>query len=287
MKQIFIILFALFIGRLGAQEIPEVSKLSSFQLDFGVNKLKEENQHPKVHTGLLYGLIYGHTRQTQNISKYSIGLRFSRLKTKYEELAASANIQLFGNYDYLFETVKKGKLTYFIGPEVNLHYNLSFYPNWDESHLYWGSCLILGVSNKLSYQMSDIQTLVFDLGLSLFSVFSRPVLNRQYKIDDISFGGIIENMHSNLETGTIDKSFLVAFQTEYQFHTSEKITQAICYSYDYKRLKSNEGILVSKRTEYKIRRYKTLNLYSNGKEETQISQLQDKCRNGAVARRIN
>lgn len=46
-------------------------------------------------------------------------------------------------------------------------------------------------------------------------------------------------------------------------------------------------ILVSKRTEYKIRRYKTLNLYSNGKEETQISQLQDKCRNGAVTRRIN
>ncbi|MDD2265006.1 MAG: transposase [Bacteroidales bacterium] len=48
-----------------------------------------------------------------------------------------------------------------------------------------------------------------------------------------------------------------------------------------------KGILVSKRTEYKIRRYKTLNLYSNGKEETQISQLQDKCRNGAVTRRIN
>ena len=47
------------------------------------------------------------------------------------------------------------------------------------------------------------------------------------------------------------------------------------------------AILVSKRTEYKIRRYKTLNLYSNGKEETQISQLQDKCRNGAVTRRIN
>jgi transposase-like protein len=48
-----------------------------------------------------------------------------------------------------------------------------------------------------------------------------------------------------------------------------------------------KGILVSKRTEYKIRRYKTLNLYSNGKEETQISQLQDKCRNGAVTWRIN
>jgi len=79
------------------------------------------------------------------------------------------------------------------------------------------------------------------LDISLISVFSRPELDRQYKIDDISFGGIIENMHSNLEAGTINKSFSVAFQTEYQFHTSEKITQAICYSYDYRRLKSNKG----------------------------------------------
>lgn len=80
MKQIFIVLFALFICRLGAQEIPEVSKLSSFQLDLGVNKLKEENLHAKVHAGLLCVLIYVHTRQSQNISKYSIGLRFSRLE---------------------------------------------------------------------------------------------------------------------------------------------------------------------------------------------------------------
>lgn len=241
MKQIFIVLFALFTCRLGAQEIPEVSKLSSFQLDFGVNKLKEENLHAKVHTGILYGLIYEHTKQTKNISNFGIGLTYSRLKTKYEELSASANIQLFGNYDYLFETVKKGKLTYLIGPKLKLHYNLSFYPNWDESHLYWGSCLNFGIRNKLSYHMSNKQTLVFDLGLSLFSVFSRPEQDRPYKIDDISLGGIIENIHSNLETGSIDKSLLVAFQTEYQFHTSEKITQAFCYSYDYKRLKSNEG----------------------------------------------
>ncbi|MBU3927639.1 MAG: hypothetical protein KKB74_07515, partial [Bacteroidetes bacterium] len=241
MKHIFILLFALFTCSIGAQEIPDIIKLSSFQLNFGVNKLKDENLHAKVHTGILYGLIYEHTKQTKNISNFGIGLIYSRLKTKYEELSASANIQLFGNYDYLFETVKKGKLTYFIGPEVKLHYNLSFYPNWDESHLYWGSWLNLGVRNNLSYQMGDKQTLVFDMGLSLFSVFSRPKLDRQYKIDDVSIIGIAENTHSNLEAGTINKSLLVVFQTEYQFHTCEKITQAICYSYDYKRLKSNEG----------------------------------------------
>ena len=43
-------------------------------------------------------------------------------------------------------------------------------------------------------------------------------------------------------------------------------------------------ILVSKKTEYKTRRYKALNLYSNGKEKTKISQLQDKCCNGVATR---
>lgn len=45
-----------------------------------------------------------------------------------------------------------------------------------------------------------------------------------------------------------------------------------------------QPILVSKRTEYKTRRYKALNLYSNGKTETKISQLQDECCNGVATR---
>lgn len=241
MKYIFTILLALYTFSLGAQEVPAAGNSNSFQLDFGVNQLKDENLHTKVHTGILYGLTYEYSKQSQNISNFSIGLRYSRLKTNYEELSASANIQLFGDYNYLFGTVKRKRFSYFLGPEIKLNYNLSFYPNWDESHLYWACCIEIGVRNKLSFQINEHQSLVMDLSLSLFSVLSRPELDRQYKIDDISFGGIIQNMHSNLQGGTINKSFFVSIQTEYQFHISEKITQAICYSYDYRRVKGNEG----------------------------------------------
>ncbi|MCF8379080.1 MAG: hypothetical protein K9H49_05845 [Bacteroidales bacterium] len=241
MKHVFIVLFALFTSSLGAQGVPDVIKLNSFQLDGGVNKLKEENLHTKVHTGLLYGLVYEHTRQTKNISNFGIGLRFSRLKTKYEELSASANIQLFGKYGYLFESVKSSRVAYNIGPGIKLHYNLSYYPNWDESHLYWGSSLNFGISNKFKYQVNNNQTLAFDLYFSLFSILSRPERDRQYKIDNISVLGILKNLNSNLEAGTVNKSFQTTFRAEYLFHTSENITQAICYSYDYSRLKENEG----------------------------------------------
>ena len=241
MKYIITLLLTLYALSLGAQEVEELTKFNSFQLDFGLNQLKEANLHPKVHSGLLYGLTYEHTRQRYHISNYKIGLRYSRLKTKFEQLSASANVQLFGNYNFLFEIIKKNRLTYFVGPEINLTYNLSLYPNWDESHLYWCSSLDLGIKNKLNLQINDKQTLAIDLGFSIFSVFSRPELDRQYKIDDISLGGIVSAMNNNMEVGTINKSLSVIFQAEYQFHTSEKITQAICYSYNYRRIKSNGG----------------------------------------------
>ncbi len=175
------------------------------------------------------------------ISNYKIGVVYSRLKTKFEDLSASANIQLSGKYNFLFETIIGDRFTYFIGPEIELHSNLSYYPNWDESRLYWGSFQNLGVKNKLSYAINERQSFVIDLSLSIYSLFSRPQMNRQYKIDDISLGGIVANMYSNLEGGTINKSISSTFQTEYQFHISEKITQAICYSFNYRRLKSKDG----------------------------------------------
>jgi len=241
MKYIITLLLTLYALSLGAQEVEELTKFNSFQLDFGLNQLKEANLHPKVHSGLLYGLTYEHTRQRYHISNYKIGLRYSRLKTKFEQLSASANVQLFGHYNFLFEINKKNRLTYFVGPEIQLNYNLSLYPNWDESHLYWGSSMDLGIKNKLTLQITDQQTLAIDLGVSIFSVFSRPESDRQYKIDDISMGGIIAGMHKNLEAGTINKSISVILQAEYQFHISKEITQAICYSYNYRRIKGNDG----------------------------------------------
>jgi hypothetical protein len=241
MKTITAILLMLFTCAVQAQETITVIKSNSFQLDFSMMQIKEENLHPKVHHGLLYGLQYGHSRQKINISTFRMGLGFSRLKTNYEPLSASASVRLRGTYHYLFKIANSDKVTFHMGPEINLAYALSYFPNWDESHLYWANSLDLGIRNKFSYHINVRQTLALDLGFSLFSVFSRPELDRQYKIDDISLAGILGNMNSNPEGGTMNKSLLLSFQAEYQFHTGERITQAICYSYNYNRVKSNDG----------------------------------------------
>ena len=123
-----------------------------------------------------------------------------------------------------------------------LNYNLSFYPNWDESHFYWGDFLSLGIANKFKYNLNQTQFIILDISIPVFSIFSRPEFNRQYKIDDISFSGILNEMNSNLETGTLDKSFFIHSQIEYQFRISNKIRQTFFYSYNYTRIKSSKGL---------------------------------------------
>ena len=224
------------------QEVNTLSKQNSFQVDVILNQLKEENLHPKVHSGVGFGLHYSHLRKKSNQTQFEIGLQFSRPKTKYESLAASMNIQLFANYAYLLNGITKNKFTHTLGPEIELHYNLSLYPNWDESHLYWADYLGLGIRNKLEYQLNEKKALTLDVSVPFASLISRPEFDRMYKIDDISVGGILGSMHSNLEGALWNHSFIVKSRLEYLFQISERLTQAICYSFNYSRFRAKEGL---------------------------------------------
>jgi hypothetical protein len=225
----------------GQGSIPN-SRQNSFQLNIGINQLKEENLHPKVHAGMIYGLRYSNVRTNLHQRQFQIGIHFSQPKTKYENLASSMNIQIDACYSYLFYIVTKNKFTFSLGPELGLHYSLSHYPNWDESHLYWSDFLGLGVLNTLKYQLNNKQQLTLDFSIPVVSVISRPELDRMYKIDDISLGGIISSMHSNLEGAFWNKSFAIKSRLEYHFSISNHVTHAICYSFNYSRTRENEGL---------------------------------------------
>jgi hypothetical protein len=223
-----------------ARENPVSLARNRLTLDFGVNRIKEENLHPKVHTGTITGLGYSHTLETKNISEWGLNFRYSRLKTVYEDLSASANIQIAAHYHYLFRVIQ-GKYTYAVGPEVKVLYNAGLYPNWDESHLYWGNSLSLGVDNEFRYELSETKSLIFNGTISVVSVLSRPEPDRQYKFDDLTFGGIVGNFHSNLEAGTVDKAIALVCQAEYKYGTGPRLAQALFYKVDYSRIKGSPG----------------------------------------------
>lgn len=157
---------------------------------------------PKVFHGLTIGASFLHRKITGNISEYSLGLEFSAMNTAYEEFASSVNILILGNYRYLFPLFHNENLKYFFGLVADMQYGASAYFNWDESHLYFANYLSGGIGNRINYRM---RKKLFDLYLDIpiISCIFRPEYNRQYKIDDMTFGGVLSNLSSNPEAGDL------------------------------------------------------------------------------------
>ena len=225
-----------------AREKPDSLVRNCLTLDFGVNRIREENLHPKVHTGTITGLEYGRACESKNIAGWGIGFRYSRLKTSYEDLSASANIQIRAHYHYLFRVVQ-GKYTYAVGPEVKVIYNVGLYPNWDESHLYWANTFSVGVDNEFRYEIPETGLLILNGYISVVSLLSRPDPNRQYKFDDLSFGGVMDSFHSNMAAGTVNKAINCVFQAEYKFGVSTRLSQGLFYRAEYSRMKGSPALL--------------------------------------------
>ncbi len=222
-----------------AQLPTDSSKTNSYTLYVGLNQVKEENIHPKVHSGTLTGFNYYRYAQNKNISSLGIDITFSRPKTAYEDLSTSVNITVDIDYTYAFKIKESATVIYTTGPKSFLSYNLTYYPNWDDSHLYQADQLSLGVQNMLIYKNSEKRSLKFDFNMSLLSFVSRPELNRDYKIDDLSFDGILSNMNSNVQFGSLNKVINISLLAEYQFHLTPVFSQAIFYQYNYSGIKSS------------------------------------------------
>lgn len=224
-----------------AQDADSVDIKHSIALQFGVNKIKDENLHPKLSTGTITELSYGFEKRKENLQLLNFTIAYSRFKTKYEDLSKSINLGLSLSYSYNFQISKKSKFTYWLGPEANLEYNACYFPNWDDSHLYWANYLSLGVKNVFSFDLKNDKRWISSLSFPLFSVFSRPDLYRLYKIDETDFAGIVDNLHSNITAAHLVNVFYVKFQTEIRFPVFKTKQEALFYSFEWIRVKHDEG----------------------------------------------
>ena len=202
-------------------------------ITIGFNQVKEENLHPRVHTGFITSLSYGHRRIGERYQDFRFALGFSRILATPEDVTKSANALITSTYSYCFQVIDEPSIAYYIGPEAKLAYSVFFYPNWDDSHLYWGNSLSLGISNAVLYSFQNDTRLFSTLSISLLSLYSRPEILRLYKIDDTSFGGIVSNIHKDMTFGFVTTAFSLHWDIEYQFPVFQTKTEALFYSIDY------------------------------------------------------
>jgi hypothetical protein len=243
MKPFLILFLSLWVSALFAQQKDDSTvKENSLSLISGYNQFKDENLNPKVHHGLLIGVLYQHSKISKIISEYGAGLKVSLLNTGYEGMASSADIQIQGNYNYLFTITGNDKLKYYLGPAAYLQYGASAYFNWDESHLYWANYLSAGVGNRISYQLSLKKVISLTLEIPVVSLISRPENNRQYKIDDMTFVGIVRNLCSNLEGALPNNHFYFKTGIEWKTILNNKKKCSFGYNFRYHYMQAIKGM---------------------------------------------
>jgi hypothetical protein len=243
MRLRLLILLLLVGGTAFSQERDSTSRFRHLlSLQFGLNQVKDENLHPKVSTGTITEVSYGfERRKSKNWQKFHFTLGYSRLKTTFEDLSKSMNLVIGVGYSMGFKLTRGGKFNYYLGPEATLAYNACFFPNWDDSHLYWADYLSAGARNTFSVRFKNNNEWVTDVSIPLFSLFSRPDLYRPYKIDDTDAGGIISSLNSQITAAHLTNVFFVNFQTEWRFPVFRTKTQAFTYSLHWARVKDPDG----------------------------------------------
>jgi hypothetical protein len=207
----------------------------------GLNQFKDENIHPKVFRGITIGSSYLHSRISKNILEYGAGFKITLMNTSYEDFPSSVNILILANYKYLFSIVSSQSLHYYLGPLADMQYGTSAYFNWDESHFYFANYLSGGISNRITYKAGN-KTFDFNLDVPLLSCICRPELNRQYKIDDMTFTGIFTNLASNPEVVFPDKNFYVKAGIEMNYQSGRKKLRSIGYNFMYHNMKAANGL---------------------------------------------
>ena len=222
------------------QNIKMPVKQNGIAITMGYNQFKDENIHPKVFHGLLIGSSFQHSKISKGISEYSAGLKVSFMNTVYEGFPSSANILIHGHYKYLFTIVQDENLVCHLGPVADLQYGTSAYFNWDESHLYFANYLSGGIGNRITYRTGH-KTFDLNLYFPVVSIISRPELNRQYKIDNMSFGGILSNLSSNLESALPNKNFYVKTSIDMKFLSARNKSRSVGYHVNYHYMRASNG----------------------------------------------
>lgn len=215
-------------------------KQNGISIALGHAQFKDENLHPKTFNGLNLDVDFTHSLERSDISEYNIGLQTALLHTRYESFPTALSIMLNGNYKYLFTVAESGKLKYYVGPIADLQYGTNMYFNWDESHFYYANYLGGGVSNRVVYQLNNSK-LMLHFDVPLLAVICRPTPNRQYKIDDMTFTGVVKNLASNPQLALPNKNFDVKTGIEYHFNSSKKKARSLGYNFRYHFMQARDG----------------------------------------------
>ena len=225
-------------GCLMAADPVDTSSSDNVSPVFGVSQVKENNLHSKVHTGALFALEYARRFRSRNVSELHTAVYYTRMKTTYEDLSATLSARFDIGYRYLFRIRSGGPFSFAAGPATLLRYDLTYYPKWDDSHLYWANQLSLAATGQMTYAVNESKSFGLRLECSALSLVSRPDRNRLYKIDDLSAEGILKGFHSERSLTSIGNAGYINASVAYRVQATPRFAITVLYGYETTHVKT-------------------------------------------------
>jgi hypothetical protein len=230
----YLILLSLSSYSYGQQFDPQIEeKRATIEFRTGFVQQREGNLHNKVFNGINYAFYYSKTKQKKNLTNLNLIVGNSHLKTNIEDGFSSALATIALNYNYLFKVYEKSKWEIHSGFGSNLNYNIGYYWIWDESHLYWANFFSLDFYQRFSYETNKNNRIILDFSIPVFLFLSRPENERNFKMDDFSFSGIMSSLHYKPEAKFLTSSNFLNLSIEYQYTRKNKFQPFLRYSFNY------------------------------------------------------
>jgi hypothetical protein len=216
------------------------TKSKSLQIGLGILQQQEQNLFPRTHKGHQVKLSYLLQREGNIVTDIETAISFAKIGTVLEENNKSLNLQAAFSVATLFPISKTDTWDFFVGPFINLHYNMSFYPNWDESHLYWANQLNSGIYTRITYDLGNRnKAFTWEMKIPVIGLLSRPETNRNYKIDDFSMRGVLESTHGQAQLFSVFQCFQFHNKLAYNFLIKKQKKASIGYQFSYAKLKTD------------------------------------------------
>jgi hypothetical protein len=136
-------------------------------------------------------------RDTSRVQSFGAGLAVAKPKSAFEPAAYSTWLQVLLQYDYLRALKGGTAFRLLAGGMAQVNYRIGYYPNWDDSHVYWASFLGVGLSGRAEQQIGN-RTLYLACSLPLVGTMSRPPASRSYKIENSAPGNLLRITHQHL-----------------------------------------------------------------------------------------
>lgn len=212
---------------------------SNWGIKIGLNEyqVQEKVLSNIRHRGILASLGFSYSSLDNiSLSEFRFNIIFNGLKSRYETEIASFAANPSINYRYLKRINDfHDKIYMYVGGIAGWNLHMDFYDKWDESHVYWLNSYYIGISDRLSYLLTDNSRLNLDINIPVLAFISRPPERFLYKELDLKFSWFINSFHENLTFTSINQHFEVNLILEYKLENSKMFLNNFFWSFTYLR----------------------------------------------------